>query len=186
MVKAALEGVQRWRRSKTVALEVVAGRFAGNGARQFDAPPASGFEPAHQRGQVHARGRHGEGGAGTDGEGRALLRVSDTGRGIEPAFLPQVFRRFSQEDSSVTRAHGGLGLGLAIAHHLVEVHGGTIRAESAGPGTGATFTVSLPLNGPEKAPAIGRRRPPSGPATIPVESRRHSPSARFAGPGGRR
>jgi two-component system, chemotaxis family, CheB/CheR fusion protein len=76
---------------------------------------------------------------------RAVLRVSDNGRGIEPAFLPEVFRRFSQEDSSVTRAHGGLGLGLAIAHHLVELHGGTIRAESEGVGQGATFSVSLPL-----------------------------------------
>jgi two-component system, chemotaxis family, CheB/CheR fusion protein len=76
---------------------------------------------------------------------RALLHVSDNGRGIEPAFLPRVFRRFSQEDSSVTRTHGGLGLGLAICHHLVGLHGGTIRAESAGTGKGATFVVSLPL-----------------------------------------
>jgi two-component system CheB/CheR fusion protein len=78
---------------------------------------------------------------------RVLLQVKDTGRGIEPAFLPRVFRRFSQEDSSVTRAHGGLGLGLAICHHLVGLHGGTIRAESAGAGQGATFIVSLPRDG---------------------------------------
>ena len=78
-------------------------------------------------------------------EGRALLRVSDNGCGIDPAFLPRVFRRFSQENSSTTRVYGGLGLGLAIVHHLVQLHGGTIRAESAGPGRGSTFFVSLPL-----------------------------------------
>lgn len=74
-----------------------------------------------------------------------LLTISDNGCGIEPAFLPHVFRRFSQEDSSPTRAYGGLGLGLAISRHVVEMHGGTIRAESAGKNRGATFTVSFPV-----------------------------------------
>jgi PAS domain S-box-containing protein len=73
------------------------------------------------------------------------IRVSDTGQGISPEFLPYVFDRFRQADSSTTRAHGGLGLGLAIARHLVEIHGGTIRAESPGLKQGATFTVQLPL-----------------------------------------
>ncbi|HEY0707871.1 MAG TPA: ATP-binding protein [Polyangia bacterium] len=77
---------------------------------------------------------------------RLFLRVSDNGRGIEPTFLPHIFRRFSQEDSTVTRTHGGLGLGLAIVHHLVELHGGSTRAESGGAGKGAAFTVSLPLD----------------------------------------
>jgi CheY-like chemotaxis protein len=71
--------------------------------------------------------------------------VTDTGQGIKPEFLPYVFDRFSQEDASSTRQHGGLGLGLAIVKHLVELHGGTIRASSAGEGKGATFTVTLPL-----------------------------------------
>jgi len=75
----------------------------------------------------------------------AELRVTDTGHGIRPEFLPYVFDRFRQEDSSRTRKHGGLGLGLAIVHHLVELHGGTVEAFSAGEGQGATFTVSLPL-----------------------------------------
>jgi signal transduction histidine kinase/CHASE1-domain containing sensor protein len=73
------------------------------------------------------------------------ISVSDTGQGIKKEFLPFVFDRFRQADSTTTRQHGGLGLGLAIARHLVEIHGGIIRAESAGQGRGATFTIRLPL-----------------------------------------
>jgi len=75
----------------------------------------------------------------------ALLVVSDTGRGISSEFLPYVFERFRQGNSTTTRTQGGLGLGLAIVRHLVELHDGTVRAESLGEGQGATFTVSLPL-----------------------------------------
>jgi len=74
------------------------------------------------------------------------LSVSDTGIGIPASFLPQVFERFSQRDGSSTRAHGGLGLGLAICKQLVELHGGTIRAASPGEGRGATFSVDLPVS----------------------------------------
>jgi signal transduction histidine kinase/ActR/RegA family two-component response regulator len=73
------------------------------------------------------------------------LTVSDTGQGISPKFLPYVFDRFSQADSSSTRAHAGLGLGLGIVRHLVELHGGTVQAFSPGEGQGATFAVRLPL-----------------------------------------
>ncbi len=73
------------------------------------------------------------------------LIVSDTGQGIPPDFLPFVFDRFRQEDASKTRSHGGLGLGLSIVRHLVELHGGTIQADSPGVNHGATFTVKLPL-----------------------------------------
>jgi CheY-like chemotaxis protein len=72
--------------------------------------------------------------------------VSDTGAGIAPELLPHVFDRFRQADSTTTRTHGGLGLGLAIVRHLVELHGGTVRAESPGGGQGATFVVELPLD----------------------------------------
>ncbi|MBE9008774.1 PAS domain-containing protein [Pseudanabaenaceae cyanobacterium LEGE 13415] len=75
----------------------------------------------------------------------AQIQVIDTGKGISAAFLPQVFERFQQADSSTTRQFGGLGLGLAIARQLVELHGGTITADSLGEGQGATFTVRLPL-----------------------------------------
>jgi PAS domain S-box-containing protein len=74
--------------------------------------------------------------------------VSDTGRGIPPEHLTTIFERLRQLDSSTTRQHGGLGLGLAIVRYLVEAHGGTVRAESAGPGKGATFTVTLPARPP--------------------------------------
>jgi signal transduction histidine kinase/ActR/RegA family two-component response regulator len=75
----------------------------------------------------------------------ARIQVSDTGIGIEPALVPQIFNRFLQADSTSSRKHGGLGLGLAIVRHLAELHGGSARAESAGPGLGATFTVELPV-----------------------------------------
>ncbi len=76
---------------------------------------------------------------------RVEVAVSDTGAGIAPEFLPHVFDRFRQADMGTTRRHGGLGLGLAIVRHLVELHGGTVRAESAGEGLGTTFRVSLPV-----------------------------------------
>ncbi|HKP86899.1 MAG TPA: ATP-binding protein [Blastocatellia bacterium] len=75
----------------------------------------------------------------------AEIRVSDNGCGISKEFLPHVFDRFRQADSSYTREHGGLGLGLAIVRHLVEMHGGSVLVESPGEGLGATFTVKLPL-----------------------------------------
>ena len=82
----------------------------------------------------------------------ARVKVSDNGIGIEPDFLPHVFNRFAQEDGSTVRRHGGLGLGLAIARHLVEAQGGTIHAESAGRGKGATFSVLIPLGRADSAP----------------------------------
>jgi PAS domain S-box-containing protein len=75
----------------------------------------------------------------------ARLTITDTGKGISPAFLPHIFESFRQEDASTTRKYGGLGLGLAIVRQLVEAHGGAITADSPGEGLGATFTVWLPL-----------------------------------------
>ena len=73
------------------------------------------------------------------------LTVADTGDGITPEFLPYVFHRFRQEEGSISRKAGGLGLGLAVVRHLVELHGGSVSAESPGPGKGSTFVVDLPL-----------------------------------------
>jgi PAS domain S-box-containing protein len=78
-------------------------------------------------------------------DGHARITVHDTGPGMDPSFLPHVFERFRQSDAGVARTHGGLGLGLAIAHHLVALHGGQISAQSPGLGRGSTFTVTLPL-----------------------------------------
>jgi PAS domain S-box-containing protein len=78
--------------------------------------------------------------------GEARLVVRDSGQGIEPRFLPHVFERFRQADTSSSRPHGGLGLGLAIVRHIVELHGGVISAHSDGYGQGATFTIALPLS----------------------------------------
>ena len=104
----------------------------------------------------------------TTSEHRARVQVADTGRGIEPAFLPHVWERFRQADSSASRQHGGLGLGLAVVRHLVELHGGTVSARSGGAGRGATFTIELPLATAESndAPAATNR-----PASILAGSR---------------
>ena len=96
------------------------------------------------------------------------IEVRDTGIGIKPDFLPFVFDRFRQSDGTITRTHGGLGLGLSISRHLVEMHGGRISAASPGEGHGATFTVSLPLKRPLDAPmdgeAVANRTNRSAPA----------------------
>lgn len=85
------------------------------------------------------------------------IKVTDDGVGIPPEFIPHLFERFTQADSSTTRRHGGLGLGLAIVRHFVELHGGTVRAESKGPGQGATFTVELPNLAVETTSAVALR-----------------------------
>ena len=85
-------------------------------------------------------------------EGAVDIIVRDTGAGIAPEFIPHVFERFRQADGGARRRHGGLGLGLAIVRHLVELHGGTVRAESGGEGHGATFVVRLPIRTTAPAP----------------------------------
>jgi len=85
------------------------------------------------------------------------VTVADTGKGISTDFLPHVFERFRQAEGSTTRQHGGLGLGLAIVKHLVELHGGTITAESEGEGRGATFVVRLPVRAVSPLPAERER-----------------------------
>jgi NO-binding membrane sensor protein with MHYT domain/CheY-like chemotaxis protein/two-component sensor histidine kinase len=91
---------------------------------------------------------------GRDGND-AVIRVIDSGIGIAPDFLPYVFDRFRQQDASISRQHGGLGLGLSIARQLVELHGGTIAVDSAGTHAGTTFTVRLPLARPSAVAVAG-------------------------------
>ena len=99
-------------------------------------------------------------------EGQAQIRVTDSGQGIDPKFLPYVFDRFRQADSSSTRSHSGLGIGLTIVRHIVELHGGTVRAESRGEGTGATFVANLPVSA-VRSETVGQ---PAGRATAATQS----------------
>src|SRR5438132_2035399 len=110
------------------------------------------FTPAGGRVHVHLE----------RADSAALVTVSDSGPGISPEFLPHAFERFRQADASPTRAQGGLGLGLDIVRHLIELHGGTVKVESPGEMGGATFTVTLPLHEPGRAaadPASARTEP---------------------------
>ena len=111
------------------------------------------FTPAGGRVKLHVR----------SGEATVIVGVSDTGRGIAREFLPHVFERFRQEDASATRESFGLGLGLSIARHLVELHGGTIEALSDGLGTGATFQVHLPSG---VAPAMSGEEREENPTAV--------------------
>lgn len=104
----------------------------------------------------------------TKHDGHAQIDVSDTGQGVEPEFLTRLFDRFQQQDASTTRRHGGLGIGLSIVRHLVQLHGGSVQAHSLGAGRGATFTVIVPsVDGTAAAgakSAAERTTPPQGAA----------------------
>jgi signal transduction histidine kinase/ActR/RegA family two-component response regulator len=98
------------------------------------------------------------------------ITVVDTGAGIEPEFLPHVFDRFRQAEAATTRRHGGLGLGLSIVKHVIELHGGSVRAASPGPGQGATFVVQLPLSSEPRA-AAEQRQQAGYPSSVPMDFR---------------
>jgi CheY-like chemotaxis protein len=107
-------------------------------------------------------------------ESSAELVVRDTGMGIHAEFLPRVFERFRQAESPLIRSHRGLGLGLAIVRHLVELHGGTVTAESLGEGLGATFTITMPLAAiqTEDSAEPGSDQPEKAATTRPLEGLR--------------
>jgi signal transduction histidine kinase/ActR/RegA family two-component response regulator len=143
-IEAALETVRLAAQAKSIQIQLrldpTTGQVLGDSARLQQViwnllSNAVKFTP--EGGQVDIRVEH--------SSSHAQIQVSDTGKGIPPDFLPHVFEYFRQADSTTTRKFGGLGLGLAIARHLVELHGGTVWAESPGEGLGATFTVRLPL-----------------------------------------
>ena len=147
VVKAAVEAMRPGADAKGVLVQVVLDGEAGPVWADADRlqqiiwnllSNAIKFTPAGGRVDVRL-GRAGS---------HAEISVSDTGKGISPESLPFVFDRFWQADMTSTRAHGGLGLGLGIARHLVELHGGAIEAASEGEGRGSTFTVKLPLREP--------------------------------------
>jgi PAS domain S-box-containing protein len=109
------------------------------------------------------------------------IAVADTGQGMDAAFIERAFDRFQQQDATSTRRHGGLGLGLAIVRQLTELHGGTVRAASPGPGRGSTFTVSLPAcepgaqaGTPARAPAM-REEDGADPPIVPADAEPPSP-----------
>ncbi|MEH2039061.1 PAS domain S-box protein [Nostoc sp.] len=143
-IASALETVRLAAEAKSIQIQTVLsndiGKVLGDGDRLQQVmwnllSNAVKFTPAE--GQVEVRLQQ----VGLD----AQIQVIDTGKGINPEFLPYVFDYFRQADAKTTRVFGGLGLGLAIVRHLVELHGGTVHAESLGEGQGATFTVKLPL-----------------------------------------
>jgi signal transduction histidine kinase/ActR/RegA family two-component response regulator len=143
-IDAALESVRPAAEAKNVALRKEidpAARTTRADARRLQQiiwnllSNAVRFTPAGGHVEVNVR---------RSNPGFIEIIVADSGCGIDPAFLPHVFERFRQGDSSTTRTHGGLGLGLAIVHDLVGMHGGTVHADSAGIGQGTTFTVRLP------------------------------------------
>ena len=147
VVQAAVEVVRAHAEQKGVSLSLEVD-VGGNGSAVLVGDPGrlqqvcwnllvNAVKFTSAGGQVHVRV--------TRAEREVSLSVSDTGKGIRADFLPHLFERFWQADGSATREHGGLGLGLAIVHHLVGLHGGGVKAESAGEGRGATFTVTLPV-----------------------------------------
>jgi PAS domain S-box-containing protein len=144
IVKAAIDSVQPAADAKEIRLEMVvdptADKLRADEARLQQVIwnlLSNGIKFTPRGGRIKVKiGRS---------DSMAEITVTDTGEGISKEFLPLVFDRFKQADASTTRKHGGLGLGLAITRHLIELHGGTIKAESDGPGKGSAFSVRLPL-----------------------------------------
>jgi PAS domain S-box-containing protein len=161
VIEAAVESVRPAARAKGIQIGVfldsALGPVAGDASRLQQVvwnlvSNAIKFTPRDGRVEVHLE----------EHAWQAEIRVVDTGKGIAAEFLPRVFDRFTQADSSRTRAHSGLGLGLAIVRHLAELHGGTVSAESAGEGRGTTFTVRLPLLAVQASSPGSHARPRPG------------------------
>ncbi|HTL12729.1 MAG TPA: PAS domain S-box protein, partial [Bdellovibrionota bacterium] len=163
VARGAIEATRLLADGKKVVLELIAavkiGKVRGDPARLQQAvwnllTNAIKFSPEGGRVEIHVDHSR------EHGHDYAAVRVVDHGKGIDPAFLPSIFTRFSQQDSTSTRVHGGLGIGLALVRDLVTGHGGSVKAESAGNGKGATFTILLPLiseTGARQSPSARKR-----------------------------
>ncbi|MBC8124086.1 MAG: response regulator [Gemmatimonadaceae bacterium] len=144
VVEAALDAVRPLVEAKSLALEVkleqITGSIQGDANRLQQVVwnlLTNAIKFTHKGGQIWVQlVQH---------PSQVELVISDSGQGIRAEFLPHIFKRFQQADSTSTRAHGGLGLGLSIVHHLVKLHGGGVEASSAGEGKGATFRIQLPI-----------------------------------------
>jgi CheY-like chemotaxis protein len=173
VLEAALDSVRPAAAAKGVHLETVvdahAGAMMGDPGRIQQVAwnllmNAVKFTPRGGRVDVHLR----------RAAAQVELEVRDTGEGISPEHLSRIFQRFGQADSSSTRRHSGLGIGLALVRHLVDLHGGTVSVLSAGPGRGATFTVILPVAAMPALPApaaSGSVRPPGPDRVKPISLR---------------
>ena len=148
VVRAAIESIRLMAEGKKISIEIFdgtkIGRVRGDPARLQQIiwnllTNSIKFSPEGSKIEVHIAKVQ------EHGHSYVSIRIVDHGKGIDPAFLPNIFTRFSQQDSTSTRVHGGLGIGLALVRDLVKSHGGSVKAESPGPGKGATFTVLLPL-----------------------------------------
>jgi signal transduction histidine kinase len=160
LVHATMQGLQPAADAKGVrmiaSVESPVGPMLGDGRRMQQVlwnlvHNAIKFTPKGGRVEIHLQ---------RVAAGGVQVTVQDNGQGIAPSFLPHVFERFRQQDSSSSRVTSGLGLGLSIARHLVELHGGTITARSAGDGCGATFVVHFPAAVP--AASAGSETPSAG------------------------
>src|SRR5581483_2507808 len=155
VIRSVVEGLHLQAEKKELAIEVVlpatAPKIVADAARIHQAisnliSNAIKFTPSGGKVRIEL--------AADDVAARVV--ITDNGCGIDPEFLPFVFDRFTQADTSPTRGHGGLGLGLAIVRYLVELHGGSVRAMSGGRGMGATFVISLPLSASHAAGEASR------------------------------
>jgi signal transduction histidine kinase/DNA-binding response OmpR family regulator len=168
IIEAAIDSMRPTAQAKSIKFEVTCDKTASHVSGDSNRlqqivwnlfSNAVKFTPEGGRINVSLE-RHGE---------HAQIAISDTGQGIDARFLPFIFDRFRQADGSTTRKYGGLGLGLAIVRHLVELHGGTIKVRSDGVGQGATFTVLLPLKADNGKLDVGTEL-----STIEIEDADHS------------
>jgi CheY-like chemotaxis protein len=169
VIEAAIETVRPAAQAKEISLQSVLDPAAGPVAGDFDRlqqvvwnllSNAIKFTPKQGRVMVRLERVN----------SHIEVTVTDSGKGINPEFVPYVFERFRQADSSSTRVYSGLGLGLAIVRQLLELHGGTVRAYSEGEGKGATFTIKLPLMPVHVKPYLGDRVHPTVELGVPFDN----------------